>query len=94
MTASEVKHITHVYRIADHPTGRLPEALRIKYLSGLGAVLYTMSCGHPYMQLLFNEWCVSILGKQIENAFNENTACPKQALTLNRLGWKFFSYEE
>jgi small GTP-binding protein len=59
-------------------------------LRGLGAVLSDISNSNPYMKLLFDEWCISIYGDKIDNAFVPNKKISKKALSLCFVKWKIF----
>lgn len=84
------RHIYHICRIANHPVNKLPKHIQINYLSGLGSALFSISKGHPYMRLLFREWSISVCGSALEPAFQGNKTAETQALSLKRVGFKFF----
>ena len=81
--------LTRIYRITSHPVSMLTTSLRISYLRGLGSVLSIISGGNPVMLFLYNEWCVSICGQKMPDAFVSDEKSIKQALSLKLSGWHF-----
>jgi len=83
--------IKHVCRIDNHPIKELPKPIQQRYLKGLGAVLYVISDGSETMKTLFSQWAYSITGEYHNSSFAQETdKCIKQALSLNRIGFRFF----
>lgn len=81
--------LTRICRISSHPVSMLKPSLRISYLRGLGGVLHIISGGNPVMQFLYNEWCVSVCGQKMPDAFVANEKSIKQALSLKVSDWHF-----
>ena len=83
--------IRHICRIENHPIKTLPENIREKYLRGLACVLYNITQGDPTMKMLFAQWAISIMGKDMSNLYiKQDEKCIKKALSLNRVGFHFF----
>ena len=74
--------------IKNHPISSLPDNIKQEYLKGVGAVLKKFAVDKTYAQLLFEVWCISILGKVVCYEYTEQ--CIKRALDLHRVGLKFF----
>lgn len=81
--------LTRICRISSHPVSMLKPSLRISYLRGLGGVLHIISGGNPVMQFLYNEWCVSVCGQKMPDAFVDNEKAIRQALSLKVSDWHF-----
>ena len=81
--------LTRICRISSHPISMLTASLRISYLRGLGSVLSIISGGNPVMLFLYNEWCVSVCGHKMSDAFIANEKSIKQALSLKLSDWHF-----
>jgi GTPase Era involved in 16S rRNA processing/acyl carrier protein len=83
--------LTHVCRIDGHPLKYLPESIKYKYLMGLGNVLYVISNGNETMKTLFKQWAYSITKEDMSFLFTRQPdVCVSKALSLNRVGFRFF----
>lgn len=84
--------ITRILRISDHPVSKYPDDLKARYLRGLGCVLHSVSDGHSNMKLLFEQWSRSILPEADVDLWfsSENLSVIKKAVSINRIGIKFF----
>ena len=83
--------IQRVCRIENHPIKKLPESIKEKYLRGLACVLFNITNGNPNMKMIFEQWAISIMGKDMSHLFTQqDESCIKKALTLNRIGFHFF----
>lgn len=74
--------------ITNHPIRNLPHSIKQEYLKGVGAVLKKFAVDKTYAQLIFEVWCISILGKVVSYEYTEQHI--KRALVLHRVGFKFF----
>ncbi len=82
--------LSRICRISTHPVSLLTAAHRVSYLRGLGAVLYTISGGNPVMSFFYDEWCISVCGQKMPDAFKTDEKAIRKALSLKRNGWHFF----
>lgn len=82
--------LSRICRITTHPVSLLTIAHKVSYLRGLGAVLYTISGGNPIMSFFYDEWCASICGRKMQDAFKADEKAIRKALSLKRSGWHFF----
>ena len=83
--------LSHICRIDNHPVKDLPISIKQRYLTGLAAVLYTISNGNVTMKTLFTQWAYSITGQESSHLFSQQTDdCVKKALSINRFGFRFF----
>ena len=83
--------LSHICRIDNHPVKDLPISIKQRYLTGLGVVLYTISNGNATMKTLFTQWAYSITGQESSHFFSQQTDdCVKKALSINRIGFRFF----
>ena len=61
------------------------------YLIVVAAVLYTIYNGNATKKTLFTQWAYSIIGQDASCLFSQQTDdCVKKALSINRIGFRFF----
>ena len=83
--------LRRICRIQNHPISNLPDKIKEKYLRGLACVLYNLTDGHPTMKMLFEQWAISVMGRDMSHLFTRlDEGCIKKALSLNRIGFHFF----
>ena len=82
------KRLRYIYRIDKHPVCQMPQFIIEKYLCGLGAALFDIAEGNPYMRLLFEQWAVSISGENQSSSYKSDKDAIKTALSLFRVKWK------
>ena len=83
------KHIIHVCSIKNHPIMELPSVLREKYTDGLSSIMAELGVNDPYLKMICNVWCESIVGHSY-TSFRNDPDKVKKALSIQRIKLRFF----
>ena len=83
------KHIIHVCSIKNHPILELPSVLREKYTDGLSSIMAELGVNDPYLKMICNVWCESIVGHSY-TSFRNDPDKVKKALSIQRIKLRFF----
>lgn len=87
------KFLVQTFTITDHPIRRLKQYFRVQYVQGVGECLCHLTQNDATTKMVFEAWCVSILGFNLLSAFtcSIDWRSTKRALSIHRSGFTFFT---